>query len=147
MNINDMTRKQFEAVPFREDWSAEVRCDEIVILPQRKMHDSGYRCMDFVAVKNGEPVCRLSGDSDVIHVDGIGGFGRDWLTHYGHCPDSVPPSAWSIDCLPKSGLLRMWSTRGDMICGPGMSSFEIYATHEHPKENDASPVAGIGEAV
>lgn len=117
-----MTRKQFEAVTYREDWSKHVTCDEIVILPTRRMHDSGYRSMDFVAIKNGKPLCRLSGCSDVIHIDGIGG--RGYKREYS---DLVERKAWSIDCLLKSGLLRMWVHDYNLICGSSLSSFEVFA--------------------
>ena len=60
MNINDMTRKDFEALPHRK-WNEEIICDNIIILPTKRKHDSGYRCMDFVAVTKNEPICLLSG--------------------------------------------------------------------------------------
>ena len=85
------------------------------------MHDSGYRCMDFVAVRDGEPVCRLSGCSDVIHIDGIGGYGRRGI------PEAKLPTSWHIDCLPTSGLLHIFNGRRSIVCGASLSSFEIYA--------------------
>lgn len=124
MNINEMTREAFYRLPYREDWRKPVECTEIVILPARYsllgvvkykireflakvfglrkpeiyeipyLHDSGYWLMDVVAVVNGEPLCRASGCSDVIHLDGIGGFGLNWHKR-GGVPDSVPPSGWS----------------------------------------------------
>jgi hypothetical protein len=127
-NINEMTRKEFEALPCRE-WNEDIgEFNSMVILPKRKKHDSGYRCMDFVAVKNDNTtLCRLSGCSDVIHIDGIGGYGDNWLNKYTTVPKLIPPSGWSIDCLPKSGLLRIWPSSNKMICGLPLSSFEVYA--------------------
>ncbi len=126
MNINIMTRKDFEALPHR-DWDKPLTFDSLIILPMRDMHDSGYRCMDFVAVRNDEPLCLLAGSSDVIHIDGIGGYGLNWLERYGTVPSQIPPSNWSIDCLPKSGLLRIFPGSGKMTCGGALSSFEIFA--------------------
>jgi len=128
MNISEMTRKDFESLP-RRKWDEEVVFNSLIILPgqAKNKHDSGYRCMDFVAITESGPQCLLSGCSDVIHIDGIGGFGDDWLNKYGKVPSMVPPSGWSIDCLPKSGLLRLWPTSGKMKCGPALSSFEIYS--------------------
>lgn len=120
-----MTRKDFDAVPFRKDWKEEILCDCLVILPQRRLHDSGYRCMDFVACKGNEAICRLSGCSDVMHFDGIGGYGHKWLDKYHTVPSLTPPIDWNIDCLPKSGLLRIFC-HGDILCGMAMSSFEFY---------------------
>jgi hypothetical protein len=82
--------------------------------------------MTFIAVdENGIPFKRISGGSDVIHIEGIGGLGQHWLRKYGEIPRLVPPREWSIDCLPKSGFLRIIS-RG-MICGEALSSFEIFS--------------------
>lgn len=126
MDVNQMTRKEFEALEHRK-WDEEIDCDSIIVLPMRRMHDSGYRCMDFVAVKDGEPICLLSGGSDVIHIDGIGGYGYRWVDR-GELPKTVIPSGWSIDCLPRSGLLRMWPNRGKKVrCGAALSSLEVYA--------------------
>lgn len=120
MGINEMTRKDFDELPGRKKWDEEILCDGIIILPGRAkdMHDSGYRLMDFVAIKNSKPVCRLSGCSDVIHIGGIGG-------------QNVSRS-WNIDCLPKSGLLRMWMNGHFIKVGAALSSFEITVT---PKPN------------
>lgn len=125
MDINEMTRKQFNELPSRE-WDEEIICDSIIILPLRSMHESGYRCMDFVAVKDGEPICLISGGSDVLHIDGIGGYGNKWGDGV---PKSVFPAGWNIDCLAKSGLLRLWC-KGRILCGAALSSFEIYRTEE-----------------
>ena len=128
MDINQMTREEMESLPHRE-WNEEMEFSSMIILPGylHDLHDSGFRCMDFVAVENLEPLCLLAGGSDVIHIDGIGGFGAGWGRLYGAVPTSVPASGWSIDCLTKSGLLRIWPSSGRMKCGPALSSFEIYA--------------------
>lgn len=127
-----MLRREFEALPDRE-WNKDIgEFDSLIILPSRRLHDSGYRCLDFVAVKGDTPICKLSGCSDVIHIDGFGGFGFDWLHRYNGCPHLVPPIGWSIDCLAKSGLFRLFH-HGKMVAGSTLSSFEIYAK---PKETE-----------
>jgi len=160
MDINNMTKKEFGDLPHRK-WGGGIEFDSMIILPATfdiwgyikycfklvmasifrlekpeiwdigHIHDSGYRVMDFVAIKKRKPICLLSGCSDVIHIDGIGGFGKDWLEKYGDVPDKIPPSGWSIDCLAKSGLLRIWSTLGKMTCGEASSSFEIFSIHKN----------------
>jgi hypothetical protein len=125
--VSEWTRKELEALPFRDAEKEDFTFLALVILPTRSKHDSGYRCMDFVAVTKDGPICRLSGCSDVIHVDGIGGYGLNWLETYGKCPNLVPPSGWSIDCLPKSGLLRMWPSSREMQCDGAYSSFEVFS--------------------
>ena len=125
MDILKMKRKDFERLG-RRKWSEDIgEFDSLIILPLKRRHDSGYRLLDFVAVKKGEPICLLSGCSDVIHIEGIAGFGFDWLRRYNECPKLVPPTEWSIDCLPVSGLFRMFC-RGKMKAGTALSSFEIY---------------------
>ena len=139
MDIAQMTRKDFEALPDRGGYSEDVgEFSSLVIMPartSRDLHDSGYRLMDYVAVRNGEPIVRLSGGSDVLHLDGIGGFGPNWVERYGKVPDAIPTSAWSIDCLPKSGLLHIWPGSGRMVCGVSLSSFEIYALPKIRKDD------------
>lgn len=128
-----MTRAQFEAVPCvaREDWRHDIKdFDSLVILPTRRMHDSGYRAMYFVACKGNNPIVKLSGGSDVIHINGIGGFGYKWSERYVGCPSAIPPVAWSIDCLKVSGLLRLF-VYGNLIAeSGGYSSFELFADPE-----------------
>ncbi len=135
-DINGMTRKEFRGLTRRE-WDEEIICDSIIILPGRTgdLHESGFRCMDFVAVRDNKPVCLLSGCSDVIHVDGISGWGENWLNKYSGIPTLVPPSGWSIDCLSRSGLLRMWPAGKKIKCSAALSSFEMYAV-EKEEEND-----------
>lgn len=126
MKIFDMTKEDFEKVPGRGGWSRDIgEFSSLVIIPQDYAHDSGWMCMDFVAVsKEDEPICRLSGCSDVLNLDGIGGYGyRKW--RLGELPNRIEPKGWSIDCLP-CGYLRLFS-RSMMTAGPALSSFEIYA--------------------
>ena len=124
MNVFDMTKEDFEKVPERGGWSSDIgEFSALVIIPLGYAHDSGWMCMDFVAVsEDGEPICRLSGCSDVLKLDGIGGRGN-WRDS--RLPSLIEPKGWRIDCLP-CGYLRLFS-RGAMTAGPAQSSFEIYA--------------------
>ena len=159
MNINNMTRMDFESLPHRGLSDDVGEFDSMVILPAEiskfnilkyrlwkrlasifsfikepeiydiyGMHDSGYRCMDFIAIKDNVAFCRLSGCSDVIHLDGIGGYGKDWYKKYEKVPSRVPVHSWNIDCLPTSGLLRIWC-RGKLEAGAALSSFDIFAVN------------------
>lgn len=126
MNVFDMTKEDFEKVPKRGGWSRDIgEFNALVIIPQDYAHDSGWMCLDFVAVsKEGEPICRLSGCSDVLNLDGIGGYGK-WRADEHQFPNRIEPKGWSIDRLP-CGYLRLFS-RSAMTAGPALSSFEIYA--------------------
>lgn len=48
----------------------------LILLPTDSLHDSGYKSMDFVAVLCNMPLVRLSGYSDALHLNGIGGLGE-----------------------------------------------------------------------
>lgn len=125
-DINEWTLEELKALPHRK-WDGDIgQFDSLVIIPTDQLHDSDYRCMDFVAVVGGEPKCLLSGCSDVIHVNGIGGYGDNWLEKYGTVPKLIAPIGWSIDCLKTSGLLRLFSGK-KLTCGDALSSFEIYS--------------------
>ncbi len=129
--LSDLSRVEFEIVPHSKDWRKDIKdFDSLVILPTRRLHDSGYRCMAFVACKGDRPIVRLGGGSDVVHLDGIGGFGYNWLRRFGTCPSGVPPAGWCIDCLKTSGLLRLFTHDNLIADGSGCSSFELYADPE-----------------
>ena len=109
--IFDMTKEDFSEVPKRDGWAKDIgEFRSLVIIPLDYERDSGWMCMDFVAVNDeGEPICRLSGCSDVLTFNVIGECGK----------------RWSIDCLP-CGYLRLFS-QSTLTAGPEQRSFEIYA--------------------
>ena len=121
MRIFDMKKEDFESLPHRSSFDDDIgEFDSLVIIPTGKAHDSGWICMDFVACKNGEPICKLSGCSDVLNIDGIGGYGI-WQ---GELPRYVVPKEWSIDCLP-CGYLRLFGSH-TLKAGAALSNFAIY---------------------
>lgn len=121
-NINDMTKKEIMEVPHRKRFDEPIgKFNGLIIIPRRSKHDSGYACMSFVAEKNGEALVQLSGGSDVIDLNGIGGRGKEILKN------NFPRIDWSIDCLYKSKLLRLFTHSYHLECGPDISNFEIFA--------------------
>ena len=128
----DCTKKEFESLPFREAWDKPIICNSLVILPTRRKHESGWRNMDFVAIKNGKPICRVSGCSDVLHFDGLGGYGLEKGYSTTFVPFDINPKGWTMDCLAKSGLLHIWCN-GEILIGNAMSSLEIYAIKQEEK--------------
>lgn len=154
IDLNRMTREQILDVPHLK-WEEEKLCYGFVIVPsmptrlqiitgliklfwQKKVikkefayleiegvHDSSFRCMEFVALgKDHQPIFKFGGCSDVIHFDGIGGLGR-WSPERG-IPRLVPPSGWNIDCLLTSGLLRVFTHNGMILTGSSLSSMEVF---------------------
>ncbi|MBQ2375690.1 MAG: hypothetical protein II298_03345 [Bacteroidales bacterium] len=135
-HYNEWTRKEFEALPkpncFTNQEIGEVDC--LIILPQKHRHDSGYRCMSFVTIQNNKPTYIISGCSDVIHLGGIGGFNIRYITSNLTYQERIkekktPAVSWSIDCLPTSGLLRLFCDKR-MYVGASLSSFEIFFKEE-----------------
>lgn len=125
--LSEMTRADFEAVTERSEAEDLTGFDSLVILPSRRMHYSGYRCMAFVVCKGDEALYKLCGGSDIIHIEGIGGYGYKCMERFNGVPHSTPPVGWNIDCLKTSGLLRLF-THYDLIADGGCySSFELYS--------------------
>lgn len=106
--------------------------DSVVIVPMTENHDSDFSCMKFVLLKRFEIVGVVGGGSDVIHINGIGGYGD---LHKKEINFSKPPKGydWSIDCLPKSKCVRLFILgqkelyTDDLIC----SDFNIYVKEEN----------------
>lgn len=123
MKITQMRRKDFLSLPVKDTFQEDIgEYKSLVIIPTGKKHDSGWQIMHFVPVaENDEPICLICGFSDVIEIDGIGGYG-EWRPP--HMPDRPPLNSWRIDCLP-CGYLRLWC-RGMMANGHAVSSFEVY---------------------
>jgi len=123
-DLNDLTKEEFDQVPLVE-WRDNVTdFDSLIIVPTDQIHDSGFKCMYFIACKGDEPICRISGCSDVIHINGIGGYGLGGIRK--HMEQPRFPTDWSIDCLKTSGLLRLF-TSGKLQSGTALSSFEIFS--------------------
>jgi len=161
-DLNKMTEKEFRALPHREWNEDIGEFDSLIILPARRerwaeikykvrcwaskvfrlekpecwelphLHDSGYRCMAFVACIGADPICQLSGCSDVVHIEGIGGYGRNWYERLGTIPRTGPVRDWSIDCLDESGLLHLFAHVSTLVVGPSLSSFEVFSTGKRP---------------
>lgn len=107
--------------------------NSFIIVPMDEDHDSGYRAMKLILMnaKNDEIVGVIGGGSDVINLDGIGGYGlRNGPIL--EDPQLTPRTDWSIDCLPGSGCLRVFVTNRllcldtNIIC----SSIEIFTTEK-----------------
>ena len=105
--IDQYTREEFLAM---ENFNPSGPFSAFVIVPTDEIHDSGWRCMKFILLYQGEIVGVVSGWSDVVHINGIGGYGKN----YGDLVSGmVKRVGWSIDCLPVSGCIRLF---GDAEC-------------------------------
>lgn len=99
--IHDMSRKELLAVPFLEDPMKTNIVTGVVIIPNRRKHDSGYGCMTYVlSGKDYLPIGKSYGGSDVFENDIMSLF-------YG---DPTKSEIWDcarerLECLPKSNCL------------------------------------------
>ena len=128
-DLNDWTKKEFEALN-QFTYGQEIpEFTSLIILPTKYIHDSGYKCMAFIPIdRNNVPLGKISGGSDVIHLDGIGGMGYRWIDR-GY-KDIVKVKGWSMDCLIKSGLVRIMCGGYKLISSKPISSFEIFAVQD-----------------
>jgi hypothetical protein len=130
--ITEMTKQEFAELPHKK-WNEDVgKFDALVIIPgkSRDLHDSGYRNIIYVFCKNNYPICKSSGGSDVLHINGIGGYGGYKINLDQVLKTRLAPVIdWNIDCLPKSGYLRLFCSYY-LTNETDMSSFDVIA---HPE--------------
>ena len=136
-DITQYTVNEFRALPKRKFGEDIGKFDSLIILPTRRKHDSGYRCMEFVAVKGEIPICRMGGGSDVIHLLGIDGYNcqrnEDYKKLFVRRTTNVTFNAsLRIDCLP-CGLLRIFC-HYQLKAGMDLSSFELYVDETKVKK-------------
>jgi hypothetical protein len=126
--VFDMTARQLRSVELAR-WDEVIVCNSLVVLPTKLLHDSGYRVIEFVAVdENLMPIKRIAGGIDVVCFDGIGGYGWNWHKKNEGVPTKKDVTAWRFDCLPKSGLLRLFIRGKEKIrTGSALSTFEIWS--------------------
>lgn len=124
MTYEEFSIEKLDEIPvvplFEED---DNEYDSVVIIPMNYMHDSGYMCMTYLFCKGTEIICRSHGNSDVLHIDKIGGY-----RHYDYPNKTLPqfaPVGWKIDCLP-NGYLRLFCNEKIINCD-GISDWEICA--------------------
>ena len=100
--IMKMTKKDFLNL---DNFYNGEKFNAIVIVPTNYKHDSNFQCMKYILLKNWKIVGVIGGGSDVIHINGIGGFGKnpDYKNQF------VKRHDLRIDCLPKSKCLRLFS--------------------------------------
>ena len=102
-DIKKMTKK--ELMELKKQYNGE-EFNAIVIVPMNYKHDSGYQCMKYILLNNWKIVGTIGGSSDVIHFNGICGFGKN--TNYSNKTTQIHDIR--IDCLPESQCVRIFST-------------------------------------
>lgn len=96
MNINDMTRREFEELPLL-DWRSNCEVDSIVLLPTRQQHSSGYNNFYVIPCKHHTPLGKCD-KYDTFSIYMNSNFNRV-----------------GIDCLKKSSLMRIFLPQNEYI--------------------------------
>ena len=124
INVLDLTKEELLAI---DNYSPTGDFKGIVIVPTGELHESGFQMMKFILCDGDNVVGAASGYSDVLHLDGIGGYGLDYKSAMVNMKNHVVD--WSIDLLPKSGCIRLFiGGRFKRLKMPDFygSDFEIY---------------------
>lgn len=100
MDINEMTRKQFEELDYFEDTLEPIDVDSIVLLPTKKYHSSGFN-MFYVIACNHHQVIGKCFDYDVFDII--------MESHYNRV---------GVDCLCGSGLMRIFLPTNEYVIKP-----------------------------
>ena len=123
MNLNS-TREEFEKLEYKRPTES---FNGFVIIPTGEMHDSGFECMKFALTNHNEVVGCVGGGSDVINLNGIGGYGEyddEYDTRVSTQKGNIID--WSIDCLP-CGLLRVFTSKYELkLSQYVLSNFEVF---------------------
>ena len=135
LNFMTATLEELQKLPFY--FEAGMMFDRLIIVPQNEVHESGYNMMSYVLVMKGEIVGKIGTSSDVLHLDGIGGYG-EWNPSKGELPRTAPIRAWSIDCLPGSKCVSLFCGYNEMKLEDSfdgisncLSDISIYGRDKH----------------
>ena len=136
IEINNATRKELLAIePFNE----EALFNSVILVPTGKVHDSGYGCMRFILLDDGDIVGCIDKGSDVVYPNGIGNYGLE-LNRAQIAARLVPHISLRVDCLKRSKCTRLIMSGSYKCDGFPCSDFIFY------KVSDKSPsVCGLKE--
>lgn len=112
-NLNDYTLEELRAI---ENFGEQEEFSAFAIVPMEELHESGYRVMKFILERDGKIVGAVSGWSDMVHVNGIGGYGAygdDFMSALKS--QMTPRVAIRLDCLPTSGCIRFFCDRDSIM--------------------------------
>lgn len=111
----DFNEYSLEELQEIQNFGEKELFNSLIIVPSEEIHDSGFRCMKAILVRDGEIVGAVSGWSDVINPNGIGNYGNPFKRY-----KYVPYIGLSIDCLVKSKCVRLIMRKmcqmEDIIC-------------------------------
>lgn len=104
MNLDTLNKMSLQELKDMEPFGLRETFNSVVIVPTDDLHDSGFRCMKFILVRDGEVVGCVGGGCDTVQPNGIGNRGRDCQNYI--C-GFIPYMGMSMDCLAGSGCVRI----------------------------------------
>lgn len=97
-----------EFIKLKTSYNPNVKFNGFIIIPTDEIHDSGYKIMKIALTDHGKVVGCINGYADVIHLNGIGGYGKHDAGYIERVRERKGPIIdWSIDCAP-NGLIRVF---------------------------------------
>jgi len=112
--LNTWTRKELLALPHRA-WDKETTYTSILILQSTNIHDSGYRCFIIIGCMDAKPVEIITEWADDLN----------WFI----APQDLPSYSYApfthMDCMKKSGAIRVWKREYKFKIGAALSSTDI----------------------
>ena len=122
----DVTNCTFQDLLDMENYLPTKRFNSIVIVTTEERHSSGFGCMKYILCHGFEIVGVVGGGSDVVHLNGIGGYGDGKAFDEALKAQKVDRVGWRIDILPNSGCARLFCDHWLKIETPICSDFIVY---------------------
>ena len=115
-HLNLWTRKDFLALPMRA-WNSISEYTAVVLFPSRDLHDSGYRCITVIGVRQRTPIEIITQSSDDIN----------WMvcSPTYHYSDGSFPAQVHMDSLVTSHAMHFWNVSTIFRVGAALSSLDI----------------------
>ena len=122
MNVLNWNEEEYKNLPTLNCLDIATDFDNFVIVPSTELHESGFLMITLILCKGETAKYKTFGGSDIINLDGIGGYGK-WSIKV---PELISPKGWRIDCLP-CGYLRVFSSRLVTMTCEGISDLEVFS--------------------
>lgn len=104
MSLETLNKMSLQELKDMDPFGGRETFNSVVIVPDDDIHDSGFRCMKFILVRDGEVVGCVGGWCDTVQPNGVGNRGRRWEQYL---DIGIPYIGLSMDCLAGSGCVRI----------------------------------------
>lgn len=120
----EYTKEELLSLPKLDRSLMTTLFDSVIIVPTEQLT---VGTMYLILVNSLVPIFKLPYQTDVLFLDGVGGYGTDTTT--------VIRKGWIINILPKSGTVHLVSKyKLEVHFYDTTSSVQIYSHHEYTRE-------------